>query len=90
MKTNLVEVDSALDKVCKLTAYHYDKRENLESNDYNMKEVGIIAQDLQEVLPEAVVESEGMLTISDSAVNALLINAIKELRAEIAEPKGAK
>ena len=41
-----------------------------------MKEVGIIAQDLQEVLPEAVVESEGMLTISDSAVNALLINAI--------------
>ena len=53
-----------------------------------MKEVGIIAQDLQEVLPEAVVESEGMLTISDSAVNALLINAIKELRAEIAEPKG--
>lgn len=55
------------------------------------REAGIIAQRLKEVLPEATgVVSDSMdadaieyLTISNSGVNALLVEAIKELRAEV-------
>ncbi|HFI7084306.1 TPA: hypothetical protein ACGR80_000905, partial [Escherichia coli] len=53
-------------------------------------EIGIIAQDLQEVLPEAVKTAniggfdnpEEILTISNSAVNALLIKAVQEMSEE--------
>lgn len=79
LKSNLVEVKSAIDKVKKLTAYHYDKRNEIDS-DQTHKEVGIIAQDLEKVLPEAVSETEsGLKTISTSAVNALVISALNEL-----------
>ena len=79
LKTNLIKVESALDKVNQLTAYHYDKRNSLDSDNYDRKEVGIIAQDLEKVLPEAIAETDnGMKVISISAVNALLINALKE------------
>ena len=54
------------------------------------REVGIIAQDLEEVLPEAVgIQStedpenpEAIKTISNSAVNALIIKAIQEMTAK--------
>ncbi|WP_034455779.1 tail fiber domain-containing protein [Buttiauxella noackiae] len=86
LKTNFVEVKNATDKVQKLTAYHYDKKANLQSEIYDSKEVGIIAQDLKEVLPEAVVkDSNGLLTISNSAVNALLVQAVKELTERVKE-----
>ncbi|ENU6148921.1 hypothetical protein ACE13H_004341, partial [Escherichia coli O103:H2] len=55
------------------------------------REVGIIAQDLEKELPEAVskveVDGSDVLTISNSAVNALLIKAIQEMSEEIKELK---
>ncbi|MEB7712337.1 tail fiber domain-containing protein [Kluyvera cryocrescens] len=84
LKTNLVKVDTAMDKVKKLTAYHYNKRSDLESDNYDVKEVGIIAQDLEEVLPEAVITMKnGIKVISVSAVNALMVNALNEINKRI-------
>ncbi|MGL5156141.1 MAG: tail fiber domain-containing protein, partial [Aeromonas veronii] len=84
LKTNLNTIENALEKVNKLTAYTYDKKESLDSETIIRREAGIIAQDLQKVLPEAVNEAEDTtLTISNSAVNALLVEAIKELKDEI-------
>ncbi|MEG2434042.1 MAG: tail fiber domain-containing protein, partial [Acinetobacter sp.] len=83
LKTNLVKVDSAMDKVNQLTAYHYDKRADLESENYDRKEVGILADDLEKVLPEAVSITNGVKVISASGVNALLINALKEANKRI-------
>lgn len=79
LKSNLVELKDALSKVEQLKGYIYDKQVTEEINE---RESGIIAQDLQKVLPEAVreVKETGMLTISPSGVNALLVNAINELR----------
>lgn len=84
LKSNFKDVDGALNKVLKLKAYSYDKRRSLKDSEIVGREVGLIAQDLRKVLPEAVSEAEDTtLTISNSAVNALLVEAIKELKAEI-------
>ncbi|WP_429142609.1 tail fiber domain-containing protein [Aeromonas veronii] len=93
LKKNLVKLDGALEKVSALTAYSYDKKQTFKSTEYDKHEVGLIAQDVEKVLPEAinrVVDSndeggEEVLTISNSAVNALLVEAIKELQARIVE-----
>ena len=89
LKKNFVNISGALDKVSQLCAYTYDKKQSISSNDYSTHEVGLIAQDVQLVLPEAVtevvnpVDNLNVLTISNSGVNALLVEAIKELRAEV-------
>lgn len=88
LKKDLVKIDSALDKVCKLSGYTYDKLTSLGSDKIVGREAGIIAQTLQEVLPEAVTESKDtedntILVVSGSAVNALLVEAIKELKERV-------
>lgn len=82
LKSNLIDITGALDKVCSLTGKTFDKF------GCDKREAGIIAQDLQRVLPEAVgsfknTAGEEYLTVSNSGVNALLVEAIKELRAEV-------
>ncbi|MGL4523808.1 MAG: tail fiber domain-containing protein [Bacilli bacterium] len=80
LKTNLVEETNALDKVLTLKSYHYDKKLSLDATEYTEKEFGLIAQELEKVLPEAVNtdETTTLKTISNSAVNALLVAAVKE------------
>ncbi|EGK6074169.1 tail fiber domain-containing protein, partial [Escherichia coli] len=110
LKVNLEELkDDALEKVNSLKVYTYDKVKSLKDRSVIKREVGIIAQDLEEVLPEAVgIQStedpenpEAIKTISNSAVNALIIKAIQEMDAkykaqiealqkEIAELKATK
>lgn len=93
LKKNLVEVRDALRKVSSLTAYSYDKKQTLEAAEYDKKEVGLIAQDVEQVLPEAVtrvVDSSNkdgteILTLSNSALIALLVEAVKELSEKVKE-----
>lgn len=93
LKKNLVEVRDALRKVLSLTAYSYDKKQTLEATEYDKKEVGLIAQDVEQVLPEAVtrvVDSSNkdgteILTLSNSALIALLVGAVKELSEKVKE-----
>lgn len=93
LKKNLVEVRDALRKVSSLTAYSYDKKQTLEATEYDKKEVGLIAQDVEKVLPEAVtrvVDSSSkdgteILTLSNSALIALLVEAVKELSEKVKE-----
>ena len=96
LKINVEDYEeNAVDKVNKLKVKTYDKVKSLSDREVIGHEIGIIAQDLQEVLPEAVSTSsvgsqdnpEEILTISNSAVNALLIRAIQEMSEEIKELK---
>ena len=82
LKSNLVELKDALDKVEQLKGYIYDKQSKDADDIVYHRESGLIAQDVQEVLPEAVREDTdtGMLTIAPAGINALLVNAINELR----------
>ncbi|ECW7190715.1 tail fiber domain-containing protein [Salmonella enterica] len=84
---------NAVDKVNKLKVKTYDKVKSLSDREVIGHEIGIIAQDLQEILPEAVATSkvgspddpEEILTISNSAVNALLIKAVQEMSSKMEE-----
>ena len=90
MKANLKEIETALDKIDYLTGYTYYKRNNLiedESSVYSI-EAGLIAQDVERVLPEAVhylnndgepdPKGEAIKGVNYNGVVALLVNALKE------------
>lgn len=78
VKENIQTIDNALDKVMMLSGVTY----NLIGDD--KRQAGLIAQDVQKVLPEAViVNANGILSLDYSRVISLLVNAIKELRGEL-------
>ncbi|QAX99598.1 hypothetical protein AsFcp4_144 [Aeromonas phage AsFcp_4] len=89
LKSNFEPILNALDKVDSLSGCIYDKVGK------TTREAGIIAQRLKAVLPEATGTAKDSmnpnaieyLTVSNSGVNALLVEAIKELRAELNELK---
>ena len=73
-KKDLLKIDNALDKVEQLTGYTYTNK-----ND-NKRYTGLIAQDVQKVLPEAVAtESDGHLSLAYGNMAGLFVEAIKEL-----------
>jgi len=75
IKTNISKIDSALDKISKLNGITYNKIDNLH------RETGLIAQEVKQVLPEAVFEDEnGLLNIAYGNLMGLIIEAIKELK----------
>ena len=88
-KENIVKIDNALDKVSQISGYTF----NYIGDDTPM--TGVIAQELEEVLPEVVYETESPDGTQSKAVRhgnivGLLIESIKELKAEIDELKKGK
>ncbi|MGL6606620.1 pyocin knob domain-containing S74 family peptidase [Aeromonas hydrophila] len=84
LKSDFKPIENALQKVEQLTGKTYIKQGK------DQREAGIIAQDLQKVLPESVgefdhVDGNKYLSIESAGVNALLIEAIKELSAKVKE-----
>lgn len=83
LKANLKEIESAKEKVKSIKGYTYFKRNNLDEDEYSFysEEAGVIAQDVQTVLPEAVykISDSGYLGVSYGGVTALLVNAINEM-----------
>lgn len=78
-KTDFAVLDGALDKVCSLTGYTF-KRTDIEGP----RQIGLIAQDVIRVFPEAVIENaDGKLALAYGNLVAPLVEAIKELRAEV-------
>lgn len=88
-------VTGALDKICQLRGMTYSMHTTVQNT---VRNAGIIAQDVQKVLPEAVTVTEGKdhnvlnkncdkvenpLSLDYNAMSALYVEAIKELKAEI-------
>lgn len=76
LKTDLSKITNALDKIDQLTGYVYTRI------DTNERQTGLIAQDVEKVLPEAVHHGD-MLAVNYGQMMGLIVEAIKELRAEI-------
>ena len=85
LKENIQVVDNALDKVSQLKGVTFDWKKDGEHS------AGLIAQDVEKVLPSAVKEKELPLksddgveykTVEYSQVTSLLVEAIKELKEE--------
>ena len=91
LKQNIVNINNSLDKVSKLNGVYYNwTKEALEKNKHleDVKEVGVIAQDVEEVLPEIVATREnGTKAVKYDRLCALLIESVKELKKEIEELK---
>lgn len=87
VKTNLVALPDALAKVKTLTGYTYDRTDLVEGE--LVPSVGLIAQDVEAVLPIAVAETDSvhegqtLKNLNYNGVIALLVNAVKELSAEV-------
>lgn len=94
LKSNFEPIHYALDKIDALNVWKYDKKQSLKSDNGERREVGIIAQELREVLPEAVnsvtIDGDELLTVSHSGLIGLLIKAVQELRAEVNELKSKR
>ena len=90
LKENIEVIPNALDKVQALNGVSFDWKKTGE------KSAGVIAQEVQEVLPEAVKEvtpvggGDSHLSVNYHALTSILIESIKELKAEIEELKGGK
>ena len=91
LKQNIVNIDNSLDKVSKLNGVYYNwTKEALEKNTHlkDEKEVGVIAQDVEAVLPELVATREdGSKAVRYERLCAVLIESVKELKKEIEELK---
>ena len=103
LKENVEPISDALIKIDKLEGITYNWNqiaENAAGFDRNERMVGLFAQSVQEVLPEAVkpapfdndgfdnsISGENYLTVQYEKVVPLLVEAIKELKKEIEEIK---
>ena len=75
LKENITDYDADLSK---LKAYSY----NFKSD--KSKHIGLIAQDVQSCIPEAVLtDSSGYLSIDPLAVIAILVNKVNELQLRV-------
>lgn len=91
-KRNIKKIDSALDKLEKIDGVLYEIQ-NMDGYDQS---AGLVAQQVQEVQPELVTSDidhatqEERLRLNYNGVIGMLVEAVKELRAEVKELKEAK
>ena len=86
LKTNIVPISGAMDKISQIGGYSFDWNAEGRAQDpqAQLHEVGVIAQEIQAVLPEVVVErTNGYLAVNYEKIIPLLIQGMKELQAEI-------
>ena len=84
LKNNVERISDALDKTCSLDGVTFNWNELATEKDQSVKEAGVLAQQIQKVLPEAVTErTDGHLAVRYEMLVPLLIEAIKELKAEV-------
>jgi hypothetical protein len=92
LKTKTGDIENALDKVCQIETmlYHANETAVALGYDASIQEVGVTAQSVQKVQPEIVVPApidDRYLTVRYEKLVPLLIEAIKELKAQVAELK---
>jgi len=83
-KHNIVLISDALSKVTKLNGVTWEWNEDVDDATKETPKTGLIAQEVQEVLPEVVKErADGFLALDYSKTIGLLVEAIKEQQTQI-------
>jgi len=81
LKEDIKPIENAISKVQKLRGVTYTRN---DLKDTELRHAGLIAQEVELVLPEAVSETfEDIKVVNYNATIALLVEAVKELKAEI-------
>ena len=78
-KDNIVNISSPLDKLSKINGVSFNWNE-ISHKETGKKDIGVIAQEIEEVLPEIVeTRDNGYKAVDYPKLTALLIEAVKEL-----------
>ena len=81
IKKNIQTISNALQKVLSLRGVEFERIENNEKN------IGLIAQEVEMVLPELVSQTHGIKSVAYGNIVAVLIEAIKEQESHIQQIK---
>jgi hypothetical protein len=89
-KTNITPIKNALSKVLDLRGVTYNKLK-LDKTAEERTDMGVIAQEIEKVVPEVVHYAEDVdeYSVSYGNITALLIEAVKELKIELNELKAS-
>lgn len=80
LKENVTTIDSALDKVSQMRGVYYNRIDD----ETKTRNVGVIAQEIEKVLPEVVHNHENDIkSVAYGNIVGILIEAIKELNEEV-------
>ncbi len=86
LKTNIAPIADALDKLQQIrgVSFEWNERSEVLGHSAGQKDIGVIAQEVETVFPELVHTSstDGYKAVEYSRLTAVLIEAIKELKAE--------
>jgi hypothetical protein len=77
LKTNIIPLTYGLSDILKLNPVSYNWKDGT-----NGKQFGFIAQEVQEIMPDAVKQGE-YLGLEKDAIYSALVNSVKELNKEI-------
>lgn len=83
VKENISLIEDPLEKITKISGYTFNYKDTP-----NTRMTGVIAQEVQKVLPEVVYRQGDKLAVRYNNMVGLLIEAIKELREEVRILKG--
>ena len=86
LKDNVKTIEGALDKVARMRGVTYNYKSELNDG---QRGTGVIAQEMQQVMPEVVEEGE-YLSVAYGNLVGVLIEAVKELKAELDQCKCKK
>ena len=89
MKRNIKPIENPLAKIIKISGNTFDwNEENKAEHGYEGNDVGVIAQEVEEVLPQLVQTREsGYKAVKYDKLGALLIEGIKEQQIQINDMK---
>jgi hypothetical protein len=78
LKKDVVSLDGALDKIDAIRGVHYHW---IDAAQPQSRQVGVIAQEIQAVYPELVMQGgNGYLSVDYPKLTAVLIQSVKELK----------
>ena len=86
LKTDISNIENGLEKVMQMQGVHY-KRNDIEGA---KPQIGVLAQDMEAIVPEIVLTADDDMqtkSVDYGKLTAVLIEAIKDLKAEIDELK---
>ena len=96
LKKYVKNIPNALDKVSQINGVTFQWKKTDDETKQNVhsfegKDVGVIAQEIEKVLPEVVITRDnGYKAVKYEKIIPLLIESVKELKAEIEELKKSK
>ena len=90
LKENISPIPNALQKLSQISGNTFDWKSGFgEIHSHSGTDVGVIAQEIEKILPQVVTTREnGYKAVQYEKIIALLIEAVKELQEEVNQLKG--